>query len=122
VDELTLGRSGLVSVREDADPIAHARPAKLRDREPDLDVLRKGQRVEINAAGSDDEGDRVAGLDVEQALFDQPSVHRAVEPLVEDRIVDVAVGVIVRPTGGEAAPHLEVRPRRRRLAAHQAAS
>src|SRR2546421_11200034 len=83
MDELALRRSLGAAVGKYADPVVDTRPAELSDRKADLDLLRKFERREIGAARLDDQRDRVAALDVEEALVDQPAVHGAVEPLVE---------------------------------------
>jgi len=104
MDEEALRRGLLGPSREHAEPVPHARRPKPLDGEPHLDRLRIGQRAGVAAAGLDDEADRIAALDVEQPGFDQPGVHRRVEPLVIDRVVDVAVGVVVRPARAALAP------------------
>ena len=98
---------------ENADAIAHARPAKLA--RPPARLRRGSGKVErrrIGAAGLDHQGDRIALRDVEQALLDQPCVHRAVEPLIEDGIVDVAVGVVVGPARRDASARPGIRSAR----------
>lgn len=44
---------------------------------------------------------------IEQVLPHQPPVHSAVGPLVENRIVDVPIGIVVGPAGREALPNVE---------------
>src|SRR4051794_14169760 len=119
--ELALRRS-TIALSKHADTIADARPAELRDTQADFDVLRKLERCKISAARFDNQGDRIARPNVEHALLDHPRVHRAVEPLVEDRVVNVSVGVIVGPACRESAPDPELAFLSRLFAAHQAAS
>ena len=102
--------------------VTDARSAEAGNPQADLDIPGESEWSEIIAARFDHQSNRIAGGDVEQALPDQPAVHRAVEPLIEDRIVDMPVGVIVGPSGGKCRPRLEVRARRPRFPVHHAAS
>ena len=86
------------------------RPELQRPRSPTSTSLRKGERREVGAARLHHERDRIAASRCRAALLDQPGVHRAVEPLVEDGVVDVPVGVIVGPAGRELPPDLELGP------------
>src|SRR5688572_7890013 len=113
-------RSGsLRALREEADLVAHAGAAQVRDAECGHHRLRVLERREVVAARLDNEADHVALLDVERALLDQPRVHDGVEERVIDDVVEVAVGVVVHPPRGHDAPVgiLVERCRRRTLAA-----
>jgi hypothetical protein len=74
------------------------------DHQADLDGTRIGQRGEIAAARFDHQADRIAAVDVQQSRFDEPLVHRAVEPLIVDGIVDVAISIVVGPAQRHAVP------------------
>jgi hypothetical protein len=74
------------------------------DSEPDVDRAGKVDRPRIAATGLDHEADGSAALKIEQARADQPLVHRDVEPLVVDRVVNVAVAIGIRPTQRNARP------------------
>ena len=115
MDEVALCGGFGSAVGEDAEPVAHARAAEMLDGESDLDRLRIGERSQVAAAGLDHEADRIAMLDVEQSRPDQPGVHGGVEPLIIDRVVDVAGGVVGGPARADLAPDALVRPRLRRL-------
>ena len=54
MDEFALRGRAVRSFGEDADAIADARPAQFRDRQSDVDRLRKGERRGIGAARLDD--------------------------------------------------------------------
>lgn len=94
----------------------------MLDGEAQFDGLGVGEGMAVAAAGLDDEANRVARQDVEQAGLDQPGVHRRVEPGIIDHIVDVPVGVVVRPARGNRPPHAIGVPALQRRAAHNAAA
>ena len=101
MDEMAAGRGLGRAGGEDADLVAHARAADPPDADAGLEGLRKRQRREVVAVRLDDIADHLAGGDVERAGFDQDAVDRGVEQRVVDDVVDVAVGVVVEPAGGE---------------------
>ena len=107
---------------KDADPVRHARISNARHEQADIDVLGIGKRGAVRATGFDDQPDRVAALNVEEALLDQPIVHRRIEPLIVDRVVDVPICVIVRPSCLEAHPPVIGGSRKGGQAAHKALS
>ena len=92
------------AVREDAEMVGHARVPQPRQREADLDGLRKRQRCGVAAPRLDDQSDRIAALDVKQPRPHQPRVHRGIEPAIIDGVVDMAVGVVVVPARGDRRP------------------
>ena len=123
MDELALrGRRSSPSA-EHADAVADARPAELGDRQ-----ARPRHPAEMRAArNSEQRVSTTSAIGSPVSMSSRPCstsqrVHRAVEPLIKDGVVDVAVGVIVGPAGREPPPSLELGPSRRRFAAHQAAS
>ena len=107
MDKLALGSRLLCSDDENTDAITDAGSPEVRNRESYVDGLREGQRREVRAPRLHHQRDRIPAFYIEQVLPHQPPVHSAVEPLVENRIVDVPIGIVVGPAGREALPNVE---------------
>src|SRR4051794_7070752 len=80
----------------------------MGDAKPGGNQVGKGQFGKIAAAGLDHQPDLRAGGGIEQAIVDQPAVHRRVEQPVVNDIVHMAVDVIVGPACRQAAEHFVV--------------
>ncbi len=82
----------------------------------DLKRFGEGEARKEAAVALHDEADHVAMGGIEQPRFDQDRVHRRVEQLVIDDVVEMAIGVIVLPARRLRDEALEGRARQRRLA------
>ena len=84
---------------EQPDLIGHRTAPHPRGSDPGCDQIRKGERREIGAFGMHHQPDCIAIRDSERAAFDQPGVHRRIDIFIENGVVDMAVNIIVTPTG-----------------------
>ena len=95
--EVPRSGGGIVFVGEEPDGIAHRTGADMIDADARVDRIGKRGGGEIGAARFHHQPDHCAAMNIERACLDQIFVHRRVEPEIIDRIVDVAVDVVVRP-------------------------
>jgi hypothetical protein len=75
----------------------------------------KSDRLGVAASGLDHQTNDLAAANVEKAAFDQIAIHDRVEERIIDDIVDVSVGVIIHPAGGDRRNMLVARTRARAL-------
>ena len=108
VHETSNRRGCTILVREQHDPVDHARVAELLEADAGVHDVREGQLAQEAAAGLGDDADRRHFADVAAGGFDQPAVHRGVEVGVVDDVVDVTVVVVVQPARRDRAQDLEV--------------
>ena len=104
--EVALRGGSLAALRKQANFIPHAGVAQTRNANPRLHRLWKRQRLKVVAMGFDHQADGVTVVNVQHALLDQPGVDGGVKPAVIDNVVDMAVGIVVGPAGGDGAKHL----------------
>lgn len=91
------GRKSL-ALFEDRKFVADARIPQLPDAQPDFDHFRKSQRLEVLALRLGGKCDDFPGGDIEATFSDEILVDSRVEKSVVQRIVNVAVDVVVHPT------------------------
>src|SRR6186997_855537 len=99
--EMALRGGQVFVVAEQADFVAHAARAEMRHPQTGADQVGKGDGGKIIAMRLDHETDHGACCDVERALSDQIRIHRGVEIGIIDRVVDVAIGIVVHPARGD---------------------
>src|SRR5690606_36936817 len=85
--------------------------AQLLHAQPGVDASGKGDRAQEAAVGFGAQPDGRAAVDVEPAFGDQVRVDHRVEVAVVLDIVDVAVDVVVLPSGGDGQEVAIVRAR-----------
>ena len=103
VDEMAFRGRRFMAGGEQAHLPTHAAVAEFGDAQAGLHDFGEGDGAIVPAAGFHHQADGVAMVDVEQALLDQPGVHHGIEPAIIDHVVDVAIGIIVHPAGGDQA-------------------
>jgi hypothetical protein len=73
----------------------------MLDRDADLDRIGKGQAGEKPAPALGDDADHRTGRGIEQSRLDQNPVHRRVEEGVIGDVVEMAIGIVIAPAGGD---------------------
>ena len=99
---------------ENSDFVANARIAQFPYSQARFEDLGIGQGFVEFTHRFDSHADDAVGLDIEAALVNQKTVHHGVEIGIVGHVVDVAIDVIVRPSGlnaqkmGVAVPGFDV--------------
>ena len=90
-------------------------------RKGDVHVAGEADRSEVGATRLNDQADRIANLNIQQPNLYEPLVHCRIEPLIVDGVVDMSVGVIVRPARHDRyEPPIMIAAAHRRTAHHAA--
>jgi hypothetical protein len=122
MDEVTFRSGFLGTYSEHADAISNAAAADAINGQANLDSFRIGKGAGVSAARLDNDKDQVSRRDIKQATLDQPGVHRGVEPLIINRVVDVPVGIIVSPARADFPPDVICSATPERSTSHAAIS
>src|SRR5262249_3350555 len=91
-----------------AELVAQARIADAPEAHSEIHGFRKADRREKFAAARNAETDRCLPRRLQDAALDGEQGERSVEPAVVLRVIDVPVGIAIRPTTGNLAPPRKV--------------
>jgi hypothetical protein len=110
MDKETLGRRRRLSPCKNAQFPSDAGRSEPRDTQPSFHRFREGNGTMVSAASFNNKTDGCSIGDIEQALFDQPGIHRRIEPTIINDVVDVPIGIIVHPARRNRADRTVRRP------------
>ena len=78
----------------------------MRHPNADLHGLRESQRRKVIAVGFYHQANCLAGVDVQGTVLYQVCIHCRVKPAVINDVVDMAIGIVVHPSGGDGPESL----------------
>lgn len=97
MDKPSVGAGTLSVIPEKANVILHAGSPDLGNAHTCMDDIRKRDRRMISTACLDHQTNNGTGINIQNAALDQKLIHRRVEKGIINRIIDMAIGVVVPP-------------------------